>query len=68
MVSVNEVVRVNPPPVPITVIGYEPGNTEDEVVIMHVLVNFGFPEPGLKDTMKANAMPVVPMPAERVTV
>jgi len=66
-VNVKEVARVNPPPVPITVIGYEPIGAEEEAVIVQVLLHVGVTVRGLKDTTTANAMPVVPTSAERVT-
>lgn len=42
-VSVNEVLRVSTPAVPITVTVYEPASVEEDVMILHVLVNGGIP-------------------------
>jgi len=51
-VNVNVVVRANPPPVPVTVIVYEPVGVDDEVLMVHVLVKVGLPDPGLNDVEK----------------
>jgi len=58
------VVRVSPPPVPVTVIVYGPVGVEEEVVIVHVLVNVGFQEAGLKDAEAPEGSP----DAERLTL
>ena len=55
-VKVKDVVRVNPPPEPVTLIVYKPVGVEEEVVMVSWLVNVGFPEAGLKegDTPEGN--------------
>jgi len=47
-VSVNWVVCVFPPPVPVTVMVDEPVGVEDEVLTVKVLVKVGLPDAGLK--------------------
>ena len=63
-VNVNVVVRVNPPPVPATVIVYAPAGVEDDVPIINLLVNVGLPEAELNDAVA----PVGRPDAERLTV
>jgi len=71
-VNVNVVVRVNPPPVPVTVIAYEPVGVDNEVLMVHVLVNVGLPDPGLKDVEKGRPdterLTLWVVPETRVTV
>jgi len=62
--SVNVVVRVTPPPVPVTVIVYEPVGVDDDVLTVNVLVNVGLPEDGLKEAEAPEGSP----DAERLTL
>jgi len=60
---VNVVVRVDPPPEPVTVIVYEPVGVDDDVLTVNVLVNVGLPEDGLNDAEAPEGSP----DAERLT-
>jgi len=48
-VNVNWVVWLFPPPVPVTVIGYEPVGVDEDVDMVNVLVKVGLPEDGLNE-------------------
>jgi len=62
-VNVNVVVRVNPTAggggtaVPVTVIAYEPVGVDDEVLMVHVLVNVGLPEAGVNEAEAPEGRP-----------
>jgi len=62
--KVKEVVCVIPPPVPVTVIGYEPVGVDDEVEMVKVEEKVGLPDCGLKEAEAPEGRPE----AERLTV
>ena len=57
MVSAKDVVRVSPPPVPVTVIVHEPVGVVEDVVMANWLVNVGLPRGGLNDAEAPEGSP-----------
>jgi len=56
-VNMNEVLRVNPPPTPVTVTLYEPIWIASEVVTMQTLANDGLPTDGLSEASAPEGSP-----------
>lgn len=59
-----EVVRVSPPPEPVTIMVYVPFAMEEEAEIVQLLVNVGLPDKGAKDAVAPEGSP----DADKVTV